>query len=253
MTDDQTDVKEVAGEEASISEPSTEEPKATGEIPSSTEEATGQEEATTEEGGTETEEAPKKGAQARIKELNAKAKRAEEKARSLEDRLAVLTGSGEPIAPGAQYTPQIEPGQEYSPEQYKQDVLKTADALVTIKVKQSEAISRITTEANQVVRAYPQLDPASDSFDSELSDSITEATEAYVKASPYTASVKTFVDKLMKPYNRAVTKEVGKATENLAKQVSQAATRPTSVSTKGGKTDDEKSLAELEGELGFHY
>jgi len=55
---------------------------------------------------------------------------------------------------------------------------------------------------------------------------------------------------MMKPYLRSVTKEVGKVSENLAKQVSQAATRPTSVSTSGGKSNKDKSIKELEAELG---
>jgi len=100
------------------------------------------------------------------------------------------------------------------------------------------------------VRTYSQLDPDSDNFDQELSDVITEATEAYVKANPYTASVKKFVAKLMKPYKGAVEKEVGQASEQIAKQASQAALRPTSV-RKPEKSAAEKSIAELEDELGL--
>lgn len=55
---------------------------------------------------------------------------------------------------------------------------------------------------------------------------------------------------LMKPYKRAVTKEVGRVSENLAKQVSQAATRPTSIH-KSDKPLEEKSIQELERELGI--
>ena len=101
------------------------------------------------------------------------------------------------------------------------------------------------------MRLYPELDPESDSFDKELSESVTEATLAYVKSEPYTASPKKFVDKMMKPYRRAVTKEVGKASENIARQVSQAAQRPTSVSTGGKKSDNELSIKELEDKYGI--
>jgi hypothetical protein len=252
MNDDQKDVKVDAGEEASISEPSTEEPKATEEAETQPEEAPSTEEVTKEETETKTEEASKKGASARIRELNARTKAAEEKAKSLEEQLAELTrptGTQEPEAP---YTPQVEPGQEYEPDQYRQDVLKTADAMVNLRIKQSEAVNRINLEAQQVIRRYPELDPDSDQFDRELSDSVTETVMTVVKASPYTASPKNIVERMMRPYQRAVAKEVGKATENIAKQVSGAATRPTAVSTKGGKSDSEKSIAELESELGFH-
>jgi hypothetical protein len=128
-------------------------------------------------------------------------------------------------------------------------MLQRADALVTLRNKQSDAVNRINTEAQEVVRAYPELDPESDSFNPELSESVTEAVEAYAKADPYNASVKTFVAKLMKPYKSAVAKEVGQASENIAKQVSEAALRPTSIRTPE-KTAAEKSIAELEQELG---
>lgn len=249
MNDDQPDVNQPAGEEASVSESSTEEPKATGEVETPVPEPTGE---GTEETHTETEEAPKKGAQSRIRELNAKAKSAEERAQSLEEKLATLTGSAEPSVPQVPYQSQGNQGEEVDAETFKRQVLETAQGLVDLRVKQSEAVQRINSEAAQVVRQYPELDPDSDQFDRELSDSVTEAAEAYVKANPYTASPKKFVERMMKPYQRSVAKEVGKASENIAKQISQAATRPTSISTKGGKSYEDMTPQELEKELGVH-
>jgi hypothetical protein len=54
----------------------------------------------------------------------------------------------------------------------------------------------------------------------------------------------------MKPYKAAITREVGQATENIAKQVSETALRPTSV-RKPEKAAGDKTLAELEQELGI--
>lgn len=205
----------------------------------------------TESEGTETTEtAPKKGYQARVQELANKAKVAEERVKSLEETIAELTGSVEPQVDSQPYVPQVEPGGEISPEQYRNDVARTADAIVTLKLKQNEAIQKINSDSAKVMKTYPELDPESDSFNKELSESITEAVEAHVKASPYTASVTKFVDKLMKPYKGAVEKEVGKATENIAKQVSESALRPNSVN-KQEKSSKEKSIAELEQELGI--
>lgn len=251
MNDDQADVKQEGGEEAAIPESSTEETQATGEVETPIEEAPSTEEAESRESPTETEDAPKKGAQARIRELNAKAKSAEEKAKGLEAKLAELTGSVEPTAPQVPYTPQITPGAEIDEQTYKSDVMQTANSIVELKLKQNEAVSRINSEAREAVSAYPQLDPDSDQYDPELSEAVTEATLNYVKGQPYTASPKKFVDKLMKPYARAVTKEVGKETANIAKQVAESAMRPTSVSTNGKKSDAEKSIKELEAELGI--
>jgi len=128
--------------------------------------------------------------------------------------------------------------------------MNSARSLVELEVKKSEAINRINNEAAEVVRKYPELDPESDDFNRELSDTVTEAVEAHVKANPFSASVKGFVAKLMKPYQGAVTKEVGKANEQLAKQVSSAALKPTSVSKKE-KSASEKTIEELERELGI--
>lgn len=200
----------------------------------------------------ETEERPnKKGFQSRVKELVKERDEAKEQAQSLAQRLEELTGEVSPTGQEIpQYTPQYEPGSEVTPEQYQQDVTRTADSLVQLRLKQSEAVNRINNESRDAIRKYPELDPDDkEHFNRELSDSITEATEHYVKSNPYSASVTKFVDKLMTPYKRAVSKEVGQATENIAKQVSSAALRPTSVKS-GEKTASEKSIAELEAELG---
>jgi len=248
MDDDQIDVKEPVGEEANIETPSVPEPKATEEVETTPEES----EIKTEDEGetkTETEKAPKKGYEARVRELNAKAKSAEEKAKSLEEQLAELTS---PVgqAPQVQYQPQVQPGQELTTEQYKQDVLQTAQGVVDLQIKQNNALNRINTEAGEVIRKYPQLDPESDSFNRELSDSITAATKAHVRADPYTASPKKFVEQMMKPYLRAVTKEIGKETENIAKQVSETAVRPTSAQPTE-KSFKELSIKEMEKKLGM--
>jgi len=227
-------------------------------------EATSAEEAPKET--TETEEAPKKGFQARVQELNTKAKaaearanEAEEKAKSLSDRLEEITGSVEPnqIVEPQVNEPIVSPGEEIDAAELDKrlqareaKILQRADAIVTLRGKQQEAITRINNEAQSVIRKYAELDPENESFNKELSDTITESTEAYVKQAPYTASVSKFVDRQMKLYKGAVSKEVGQATENIAKQVSEAALRPTSI-RKPEKAANEKSIAELEQDLGI--
>ncbi|MBM3120116.1 MAG: hypothetical protein FJ006_11345 [Chloroflexi bacterium] len=241
---------EVAAEPEGVVEPTPEAVEPKSDLVEPTEEV-GEAKLEGEEAGTG--EVPKKGYTQRVRELVKEREEAKAEAQSLKDRLAELTGSVEPqegfLPP---YQPQVEPGTEISPEQYQTDVLKTADGLVTLKLKQFEAINRINDEAVEALKVYPALDPESESFNRELSDSVTEAVEAHVKANPYSASVKKFVDKLMKPYEKAVTKEVGQVTEKLAKQVSETALRPTSVK-QGEKPDSEKTIAELENELGVVY
>lgn len=247
MDDIDKSLNQPAGEEASVSEATPEEPKATEEAQAAPTEPTGE----VEETQAEPEGSSKKGASNRIRELNAKAKSAEERAKSLEQQIAELTSSGEPQTPQAPIIPQALPDGDLSPEQYRQHVLQTAEGLVNLKIKQSEAINRINNESQQVLRIYPQLDPDSEQFDQELSNSVTETVMELVKANPYTASPKKIVENFMKPYQRSVAKEVGKASENIAKQTSQAALRPTSVTTKGEKPDSELSIAEMEAKYGI--
>lgn len=210
----------------------------------------------------ETDGEPKKGAQARIRELNTKAKQAEDRAKSLEEKLAELT-SPERVAPSynpalnAPQAPIVAPGEEIDVDEFErrlqvreQRILQQAEARSELRQRQSEAVNRINSEASEVIREFPELDPDSEQFNSELSETVTEAIEAYVKVNPYTASVKQFAAKLMKPYRGAVAKEVGQATENIARQVSAAALRPSSV-RKEEKSASEKSVAQLEQELGI--
>lgn len=191
----------------------------------------------------------KKGAQSRIKELVRERNEEREKRISLEQKMAELTSQGD-SGDYSPYTPQYQPGSEVTPEQLQQDIMRQADSIVQLRLRQQEAANRIRNESNDAVKAHAQLDPDSDQFDPELSETVTEAVEAYVRQNPYSASVKKFVDKLMKPYTKGVAKEVGKATENIAKQVSETALRPTNV-RKQEKSAEEKSIAELEAELGI--
>lgn len=208
----------------------------------------------------ETEREPKKGYSNRIRELNARAKRAEAEAQTLAAKLAELTTPTDSVGfntPSVLDEPIVQAGEEIDALELdrrlrarEQRILQQADALATLRGKQNDAVNRINSEAQKVMQKYPELNPDSDRFNKELSDAITEATEAHVKGAPYSASVINFVDKMMRPYKGAVSKEVGEMTKSVAKQVSEAALRPTSVREKE-RPVTEKSIAELEAELGM--
>ena len=207
----------------------------------------------------ETEREPKKGYSNRVRELNARAKRAEAEKEALAAKLAELTATTNGAdfqSPSILDEPIVQAGEEIDALELdrrlrarEQRILQQADALATLRGKQNDAVNRINSEAAKVMQKYPELNPDSEKFNKELSDAITEATEAHVKGAPYTASVINFVDKMMRPYKGAVSKEVGEMTKSVAKQVSEAALRPTSVREKE-KPVTEKSIAELEAELG---
>lgn len=203
---------------------------------------------------------PKKGFESRVRELNARARQAESERDSLRARIEELTSRGEvdyQPYPQMDNEPIFKPGEEIDVlelnnrlQAREQKMLERADALVQLRSKQNEALTRISTETADVLKKYPELDPESESYNKDLSDAVTEATEAYIKGSPYTASVKKFVEKMMQPYKGAVTREVGDMTKSVAKQVTEAAVRPTSVRQKD-RPATEKSIAELEKELGI--
>lgn len=211
----------------------------------------------------ETEESPKKGAEKRIKQLVKEKNEAEQQAKSLADRLAEITEQGN-ISPQGQYQspqqqqdePIVQPGEEIDAfeldrriRERENRLLQQMEARSELRNRQTEAVNRINSESQKAIAKYGQLNPDSVDFDKELSETITEAAEALVRQNPYSASVEKFVDKLMKPYVEGVTREVGKERENIAKQVSQSALRPTSVH-KAEKGDSEKTISELEAELG---
>ena len=241
MAEEKTALNEVSQIEATTPVAKIETPKAE-EV--ETEEVKSTEETKTVD-TTEVEEGDsKKSANARIRELNAKAKAAEEKAQSLAEKVAELTGSVEPQP----YVPQVTQGMEVSEEQYQNDVARSADSIVQLRMKQKEVLDRVNDESKDAIKTYPQLDPSSEQFDKELSESISTATLAMISRTP-TASVSKFVSSLMKPYLRSVAKGVGEAQGEMTKQVTQAALRPTAVKVKE-KTTDEMSIKELEQKLG---
>jgi len=228
-------------------------------------------EESTEEPTTETEVEDKKSASHRIKELNEEKKlaeeravKAEEKAKSLEDTLAEL-GHKEPqgfnptlpqVFESSEPEPLIKPGEEsVDPFELERRLKAREDAqfrrtanLIELQNAKERNLDRIGKEAQESVRKYPELDPESDQFDKDLSDSVSEATQAYILANP-TGSVKGFVDKLVKPYKRSIDKEVGEQRETIAKQASQGALHPTQV-PKGERPFSALSTKEMEERLG---
>ncbi len=248
MDDTMTDVNPVEGEETLESPPSSDEIKTPVEDKPQTE--TPEPSEAEDKGEPKTEEAlgkepTKKGANSRIRELVQERDVEREKASSLAKQLEELTQGVTP--PAQQPQSQVQPGSEVTPEQYQADVTRTADALVQLRLHQQKTIDRINSEASEAIRTYPELDPESESFDKELSNTVSEATLAMVRVNPQ-VSVKQFVNKLMKPYQASLNKAVGKESENIAKQVSQTALRPTSVPSADKKAED-MTVEELEKKL----
>lgn len=196
----------------------------------------------------ETEEVDR-SAKSRIRELANERREEKQHVNSLKDQLNEFGLQDQWDQP--MYEPKVEPGQELSVDQYKQDVLQTADSLVELKLRARDNGNRIKSEINDAVSEYTMLDPKQDSFDEDLSEGVTDSVRNFIKANP-TGNVRGFIDKLMKPYQKSVEREVAKREGTVAKQVSQTALRPSQVKATSKKFE-EMDLSEMEAKLGKVY
>jgi len=212
------------------------------ELPTDTEREEVDETLTEEES---TEGTPKvegrKTAESRIRRLVTEKKEAEAKAESLADQVRKMTTVRPP-----EYVPSPETANDT--ELTVEEVLRRADTLTQIRLAQQDNLHRVNNEALEAIKAYPELDPESESFDPDLSESISQATLASISANP-TAPVRKFVDSMMKPYKKAVEKQATGQAEALTKQASQTAMRPTQVQEQE-KPFSELSIEEMEKKLG---
>ena len=220
-------------------------------------------EETIEQPTKEVDQPQKKGAESRIRELNSQVKKERAEKESLAQKIQELTGSVEPqgYQPSNGYDPNvplIAPGEEVTQEELQRRVaqrdqwlLQQANNMTRFEIAKKDTIDRINKETNESIKAYPQLDPDSDSFDDELSESISQATLSYVKTNP-TGSVKKFVDGLMKPYMRSLDKSVASQQTEITKQASQTAMRPNSIPSTEKKFE-EMDIKEMEKKLGIVY
>ena len=221
-------------------------------------------EETVEQPTKEVDQLPKKGAESRIRELNSNLKKERAEKESLARKIQELTGSVEPQGYQPQNNgydpnkPLIAPGEEVTQEELQKRIalrdewlLQRANNMARFEIERKETLARINRESEESIKSYPQLDPDSDSFDDELSESISQATLAYVRTNP-TGSVKKFVDGLMKPYMRSLDKSVASQQTEIAKQASQTAMRPNNIPATEKKFED-MDLKEMEKKLGVVY
>lgn len=234
------------------------------DIPEPTGESEPQEETESKEEPVQDEKPEKSGksAQSRIRELNTEKKEAERRAleaerreKSLAEKMAELTGRFSPAGTGIPYAqptePQVNEDGTIDAESFRKQVLAEAANMYEVRSLQERNLERINKESQQVMTTYKQLNPDSEQYDSDLSESIYEATEAFVRANP-TGSVTKYVEKLMKPYQRSIEREVGEQAKTIAQQAADRGLRPT-VSPKGEKRFEELSLEEMEQRLGKVY
>lgn len=226
------------------------------ESPPTEQEAT-QTEAPVEDAQEEVSDSPKeektKPVEKRIHKLVEEREREKAEKESLAKQVEDLTEQLSSKQEGLPQVPTVEPGSEITPEQYKEDLIRTAQSIAQLEVQRQRIIDTINKEAYESMQDHPELNPKSGPgvFDKELSETITEAVKAQVQANP-TASVKKLVNNLMKPYRRAVDKQVAETTEAITKQVSESALRPSQVRGEE-KPFEDLTPEEMEKKLGVVY
>jgi hypothetical protein len=242
--DDQQEALNQGGEEtAPIATPAVEEQ--TGVEPTESQaEPTGEAEA-------QVEETSKKGANARIRELSAEKKQIATERDTLAQKVEQLEAISRGLDDNQFNAPTIQPGQEITPEQYEATVQQKARAAAFLEIKRHETINNLKQGLKEGILENPELQPGSDVFDPELSDSISEDEENFIKVNPL-GDVKKFISKKMKPFRKAQELSAGEASREVAKQSSERATRPTAHQG-GEKPFESLSLEEMEQQLGKVY
>jgi len=183
-----------------------------------------------------------------VDERNREREEKESLARQVEELTAQLSSQPQSVNSSL---PTIEPGAEVTQDQYKRDIVQTAQSIAQIEIQKERILEKINKEALESISEHPELNPKSEVFDKELSDTITESVRAQIQVNP-TASVKKLVNNLMKPYRRAVEKKVAEEAVTVAKQVSESALRPTQVKAVE-KPFEELTPEEMEKKLGVVY
>lgn len=171
--------------------------------------------------------------------------KAESLAKQVEELTAQISGQPQGVYP---QQPIVEPGAEVTPEQYKEDIVRQAQAITQLEIQKERMINRVNQEAIESMRNHPELDPDSDVFDKELSDMVVESVKSQILSNP-NASPKKLINKIMQPYRKAIEQKVAATTETITKQVSESAARPTQVKVVE-KPFDQLSEREMEEKLG---
>jgi len=240
------------GKETIVTESPTVEGKVTPEVETPKSETPNVEVPVEEAQPTVSEEPKLKPVEKRIHKLVDKVKEAEQARDSLAKQVEDLTfqlSGGQANTP--QYQPTIEPGAEVTQEQYKADVVRTAQSIAQLEVQKQRLVDTINREAAESMSDHPELNPKSESFDRELSEMIVESVKAQIQSNP-SASVKKLVNQMMKPYRKAIDKQVAENQATVTQQVAETALRPSQVKVVE-KPFGELSIEEMEKRLPVTY
>lgn len=260
---------ETSAEETSAQESSTEEKTASKEVPEAPV-APEKAEKPTEEQEFSEEEKQKLSvkAQKRFSELSKKAKRTDELEKELEQlRLqqeGQFTAGLKPEAGAVSPSPQApklpwedqQGTQEVTVDDYKRDVLSTADWLVQARLNQvrqiDDKVDEIKNDLGKVQQKWEKLNPDSDNYDKGLSTNLAELYNNQLKANPK-VKLYDFVETIMGIHEKGKEEGTQATSASVVKQKSEEALTPSEAEMETAqKPFEEMNLDEKEKYLKDH-
>lgn len=183
-------------------------------------------------------------AQDRYRDLAKKGSEAEARAKAAEEELETLrqelgdefTGSVKPKLGADSFSQQppklpwesdLESGQpkELSVDDYKRDVVQTADWLVKARLGQVEKANEVQRDLDRLQGKYEVLNPESEGFDKELSTKLAGLFRKQIQADP-SSNLYSFVDSIMEVRSKGKEEGQAETTAVLAQQKSEEALTP---------------------------
>lgn len=223
-------------------------------------------------------------AQKRYRQLDERAKGAEQKAEKLEQEVeklrveqenrfvgdvnpSYLKGTNQPTPtavsqekPGETQPAKLPwdstapvPGEErvITEDDYRRDVVQTADSIVKTRIMQFEKSNQIKGDLAKVESKYPVLNPDSSDYSEELSVKLSKLFEAQLRANSGT-KLKTFVDDIMSLRAGGEEKGRSEVTTKLVEQKAEEAVSPSEVTPEPKPDFSELGLEEKEAYMKKH-
>jgi len=138
---------------------------------------------------------------------------------------------------------------EVTPEEYARDVTSAARLVVQEELSRERRLMKLSEDIKVAEGKYPELNPTSDSYDEDLTNSVSDWYGKLSKTDP-NLRLLPFVEKLMGLRSRGAEQEKGKVTAKVAKQAAEQAISPTGAPSKAGGLEETikgaKSIEELE-------
>lgn len=232
--------KQSVNEEAEVNSPEEATPSETNDQQVEVQE-TDQEAQPEENQDSNTDKRRGKGAEKRIHQLV-------DKVKTLEQQLSEYTGEAEVDTQQGGYLDYNQIGQQ-NDQGERELTITDLQAITRLEIEREKTINRINQESKEAMTDYPELNPDDERFDPELSEIVTDSVLHKIQANPR-QSVKALVQKYMKPYRKSVENAADGMRQELAKQVSDTALRPTGTVSKSEKSVDEMSIEEIEAKFG---